>query len=63
MRFELQQIQNPEISPIEYQRGELFGFELKEYLLHNWGVKFFYCGAENIPLKIEHIMAKSNNMF
>jgi 5-methylcytosine-specific restriction endonuclease McrA len=59
VRFDLQQIQNPEISGVEYQRGELFGFEVKEYLLTKWGRKCAYCGVENVPFEIEHILAKS----
>ena len=59
VRFDLQQMQNPEISGVEYQRGELFGFEVKEYLLARWGRKCAYCGAENVPFEIEHILAKS----
>lgn len=59
VRFDLQQMQNPEISGIEYQRGALFGFEVKEYLLQKWGRKCAYCGAENVPFEIEHILAKS----
>lgn len=59
VRFDLQQIQNPEISGIEYQRGELFGFEVKEYLLAKWDRKCAYCGVENVPFEIEHIVAKS----
>lgn len=57
--FDLQQMQNPEISGVEYQRGELFGFEVKEYLLIKWGRKCAYCGIENVPFEIEHILAKS----
>lgn len=59
VRFDLQQMQNPEISGVEYQRGELFGFEVKEYLLQKWGRKCAYCGVENVPFEIEHILAKS----
>ncbi len=59
VRFDLQQMQNPEISGVEYQRGELFGFEVKEYLLAKWGRKCAYCGVENVPFEIEHILAKS----
>ena len=58
VRFDLQQIQNPEISGVEYQRGELFGFEVKEYLLQKWGRKCAYCGIFNAPFEIEHILAK-----
>jgi len=33
VRFDLQQLENPEISGIEYQQGELLGYEIREYLL------------------------------
>lgn len=59
VRFDLQQMQNSEISGVEYQQGELQGFEVKEYLLQKWGRKCAYCGVENVPFEIEHILAKS----
>ncbi len=55
VRFDLQQLENPEISGIEYQQGELAGYEVREYLLNKWDRKCAYCNAENIPLQIEHI--------
>jgi 5-methylcytosine-specific restriction endonuclease McrA len=59
VRFDTQLLQNPEIRGIEYQRGALFGYEVKEYLLEKWGRKCAYCGKNNIPLEIEHIVPKS----
>ena len=59
VRFDTQALQNPEISGIEYQQGELFGYEIREYLLEKWGRKCAYCRAENTPLEIEHINPKS----
>ncbi|MBK1642150.1 HNH endonuclease [Chromatium okenii] len=59
VRFDTQVMQNPEISGVEYQHGELRGFEVREYLLEKWGRKCAYCGAENVPLQIEHIQPKS----
>ena len=59
VRFDLQQIENPDISGIEYQQGELAGYEVREYLLEKWDRKCSYCGAENVPLQIEHIHPKS----
>ena len=59
VRFDLQQMENPEISGIEYQQGELQGYEIREYLLNKWDRKCAYCGAENTPLQIEHIQPKS----
>jgi len=59
VKFDLQKLENPEISGIEYQFGELKGFELKEYLLQKWGRKCAYCSVENVPFEIEHILAKT----
>ncbi|GER85582.1 hypothetical protein KTAU_42160 [Thermogemmatispora aurantia] len=59
VRFDTQALQNPEISGVEYQRGELFGYEVREYLLEKWGRRCVYCGAENVPLEIEHIVPRS----
>src|SRR5947208_2726888 len=54
VKFDLQQMENPEIQGIEYQQGTLFGYELREYLLEKWGRKCTYCGKSNVPLQIEH---------
>ncbi|KKD39019.1 MAG: RNA-guided endonuclease IscB [Limnoraphis robusta] len=59
VRFDLQKLENPEISGIEYQQGELQGYEVREYLLNKWDRKCAYCQAENVPLQIEHIHPKS----
>ena len=59
VRFDLQQLENPEISGVEYQQGELLGYEVREYLLNKWERKCTYCQAENIPLQVEHIHPKS----
>jgi 5-methylcytosine-specific restriction endonuclease McrA len=59
VRFDTQKLQNPEIKGVEYQRGTLYGYEVKEYLLEKWGRKCVYCGKENVPLEIEHIVPKS----
>jgi len=59
VRFDTQQLQNPEIAGAEYQQGTLFGYEVREYLLEKWGRTCAYCGAENVPLEIDHIHPKS----
>jgi len=59
VRFDLQQLENPEISGIEYQQGELAGYEVREYLLNKWDRKCAYCGVENVPLQVEHIHPKA----
>ncbi len=57
--FDPQKLQNPEIRGVEYQQGELAGYEVREYLLHKWGRTCAYCGKTNLPLEIEHITPKS----
>ena len=59
VRFDLQQLENPEISGIEYQQGVLLGYEVREYLLNKWNRQCAYCGAENISLQVEHIHPKA----
>ena len=56
--FDTQKMQNPEISGIEYQQGELRGYEVREYLLEKWGRKCAYCGKTNVSLEIEHIVPR-----
>lgn len=59
VRFDMQALQNPEISGVEYQQGSLLGYELREYLLEKWGRQCAYCDAKDTPLQIEHIRAKA----
>jgi 5-methylcytosine-specific restriction endonuclease McrA len=61
VRFDMQALQNPEISSVEYQQGTLFGYEVREYLLEKWGRKCAYCDATGVPLQIEHILAKARS--
>jgi 5-methylcytosine-specific restriction endonuclease McrA len=60
VRFDLQQMENPEIAGVEYQQGTLAGYEVREYLLEKWERKCAYCGKENVPLQVEHILARTN---
>lgn len=57
--FDLQFIQNAEVAGVEYQQGELAGYEVREYLLEKWQHKCAYCGAKDCPLEVEHITPKS----
>jgi len=59
VKFDTQALQNPEISGVEYQQGELMGDEIREYLLEKWGRKCAYCGRTGVPLEVEHIVPKS----
>ena len=59
VKFDTQAMQNPEISGVEYQQGELQGYEIREYLLEKFGRRCVYCGEENVPLQVEHIIPKT----
>src|SRR5437763_7703153 len=60
VKFDLQQMENPEISGVEYQQGTLFGYEIRHYLLEKWKRACSYCGIKEVPLQLEHIQAKAN---
>ncbi len=59
VRFDTQQMQDPEIAGVMYQQGTLAGYEVREYLLEKWGRKCVYCGQEGVPIEIDHIHPKS----
>lgn len=59
MKFDMQQMDNPEISGVEYQQGTLAGYEVREYLLEKWGRQCAYCGAKDVPLEVEHITPRA----
>lgn len=57
VRFDMQLMANPDISGVEYQRGSLFGFELREYLLQRDRHSCRYCGGASGDdvLNIDHV--------
>ena len=59
VKFDTQKLANPEITGVEYQQGELLGYELREYMLEKWQRKCAYCQVTNIPLQIDHIIPRS----
>ncbi|MGM0553079.1 MAG: RNA-guided endonuclease IscB [Pseudomonadota bacterium] len=61
VRFDMQAMGNPDISGVEYQRGTLFGTEVREYLLHRHQHQCAYCtGRSGDPvLEIEHVHPRS----
>ncbi|SAL34931.1 RNA-guided endonuclease IscB [Caballeronia concitans] len=49
VRFDMQRLENPEVSGVGYQQGTLAGYEIREYLLEKWGRHCAYCDAKNTP--------------
>jgi 5-methylcytosine-specific restriction endonuclease McrA len=61
VKFDLQKMDNPEISGVQYQQGTLYGYEVREYLLWKWGRQCAYCSAKDVPLEIEHINPRAKS--
>ncbi|MCY0884561.1 MAG: RNA-guided endonuclease IscB, partial [Firmicutes bacterium] len=61
VRFDTQKLQDPEIAGVEYQRGTLFGYELREYLLEKFGHQCAYCGGASgdAVLNLDHVIPRS----
>jgi hypothetical protein len=59
VRFDTQLVDTPEISGVEYQQGELAGYEVREYLLEQFKRRCAYCGATEVPLQIEPIVPQA----
>jgi 5-methylcytosine-specific restriction endonuclease McrA len=59
VKFDIQAMENPEISGFEYQQGTLAGYELREYLLEKWNRRCAYCGTTAVPLQVEHIQSRA----
>lgn len=59
VRFDMQKMENPEISGIEYQQGTLAGCEVREYLLLKFNHTCVYCGAKDCALNLDHIDPRS----
>lgn len=58
-KFDTRKMQDPEVTGAEYAQGELFGYEVREYLLEKWGRRCAYCGRAGTPLEVEHIIPRS----
>ncbi len=62
VKFDTQLMENPEINGVEYQQGELLGFELREYVLLKFNHACVYASAHSPcdqALNVDHIIARS----
>jgi 5-methylcytosine-specific restriction endonuclease McrA len=59
VRFDSQLLENAEISGVEYQQGELVGYEARERLLEKWERRCASCGQTHVPLEVKHIVPQS----
>jgi RRXRR protein/HNH endonuclease len=59
VKFDLHGMTNPEVEGVGYQRGELFGWEVRAYVLEKFAHACVYCGKRNVPFEIDHMVPKS----
>ena len=61
VKFDLALMQNPEVAGVEYQRGELFGWEVRAYLLEKFQYRCAYCGRAHTVFELDHIVPRSRH--
>ena len=61
VRFDTQLLANPEIQGVEYQHGELAGWEVRAYLLLKYAYRCAYCSKTDVPFEIDHIRPRSRS--
>jgi 5-methylcytosine-specific restriction endonuclease McrA len=59
VKFDPALLQNPEITGILYQKGELFGWEIRSYLLEKFRRRCVYCGRGETAFEIDHVLPRS----
>jgi 5-methylcytosine-specific restriction endonuclease McrA len=59
VKFDTQLMQNAEVAGVEYQWGELAGWEVRSYLLEKYQRRCVYCGATNGPFEVDHVLPRS----
>jgi 5-methylcytosine-specific restriction endonuclease McrA len=58
VRFDTQALEHPDIEGVQYQQGQLAGYEVREYVLLKWNHQCAYCDASEVPLELDHIQPR-----
>ena len=58
-KFDTQRMQNAEISGVEYQKGTLQGWDVREYVLWKFNHQCVYCGTKEAKFELDHVIPKS----
>ena len=59
VKFDPALLQNPELTGVAYQRGDLFGWEIRRYLLEKFRRHCVYCGRGETAFEIDHVVPRS----
>ncbi len=57
--FDTQALEHLDIEGVEYQHGQLAGYEVREYVLLKWNHQCAYCDAGDVPLELDHVQPRS----
>ena len=58
-KFDPQLMMNPDIKGAEYQRGTLYGWQLRAYILGRDSNRCVYCGRSNVRLELDHVRPRT----
>jgi 5-methylcytosine-specific restriction endonuclease McrA len=59
--FDTQALEHPDIEGVDYQHGQLSGYEVREYVLLKWNHQCAYCDAGDVPLELDHVQPRSKH--
>ena len=58
-KFDPQLMMNPDINGVEYQRGTLFGWQVRAYVLDRDASRCVYCRRRNVRLELDHVRPRA----
>ena len=59
VKFDPALLRNPELTGVAYQRGALFGWEVRAYVLAKFHHQCAYCGTREAAFELDHIHPRS----
>ena len=58
-KFDPQLMMNPDIKGVEYQRGTLFGWQVRAYILDRDQNRCVYCQRSHVRLELDHVRPRA----
>ena len=58
-KFDTQLMVDPDINGIKYQRGTLFGWQVKAYVLERDRSRCVYCRSNNVRIELDHVRPRA----
>ena len=58
-KFDPQLLMNPDIKGVQYQRGTLFGWQVRAYVLDRDQGRCVYCRHSNVRLELDHVRPRA----